>query len=149
MTPRRCRLDPVGEPYPPPPGEFMMLYAFGIGEVAISVSGYLPHRRTITHTIRMWERSSRALHDAAPGAVVGVRGPFGTDWELADAAGRDLVIVAGGVGLAPPASGGARGAGRPGALRQGHADRRRTARDDFLFCGELPSWLGATSSRCT
>lgn len=44
---------------------------------------------------------STALHDAPPGTVVGVRGPFGTSWDLGSAAGRDLVIVAGGVGLAP------------------------------------------------
>ena len=44
---------------------------------------------------------SRALHDAQPGTVIGMRGPFGTNWGLAEAAGRDLVIVAGGVGLAP------------------------------------------------
>ena len=85
---------------------------------------------------------SRALHDAQPGTVIGMRGPFGTNWGLAEAAGRDLVIVAGGVGLAPL---------RPvvlGAL----ADRDRygrvtliagaRSRDDFLFAEELQR-LGA------
>ena len=135
-------LEPVREPLPTPqPGEFMMLYAFGIGEVAISVSGEPGITDgTITHTIRSVGAVSRALHDAQPDTVIGVRGPFGTNWGLADAAGRDLVIVAGGVGLAPL---------RPvvlGAL----ADRDRygrvaliagaRSRDDFLFSEELQDW---------
>lgn len=86
----------------PQPGEFMMLYAFGVGEVAISISGYpTVTDGSITHTVRAVGAVSRALHDAQPGTVVGVRGPFGTTWGLAEAAGRDLVMVAGGVGLCP------------------------------------------------
>src|ERR1700739_4805908 len=97
-------LEPVGEPLlTPEPGEFMMLYAFGVGEVAISVSGDpTTIGGTITHTIRTVGAVSRALHDAQPGTVIGVRGPLGTSWGLADAVGRDLVIVAGGGGLVPP-----------------------------------------------
>ena len=80
----------------------MMMYAFGVGEIAISVSGVpTAADETIAHTIRSVGAVSRALHDAQPGTVIGMRGPFGTGWGLADAAGRDLVIVAGGVGLAP------------------------------------------------
>ena len=66
---------------PRKPGEFMMLYAFGVGEVAISVSGDpTVTDGSITHTIRAVGAVSRALHDAGPGTVVGVRGPFGTTW---------------------------------------------------------------------
>jgi NAD(P)H-flavin reductase len=135
-------LEPLREPLQAPrPGEFMMMYAFGVGEVAISVSGDpTVTDGTITHTIRSVGAVSRALHDAQPGTVIGMRGPFGTSWGLAEAAGRDLVIVAGGVGLAPL---------RPvvlGAL----ADRDRygrvaliagaRSRDDFLFGGEIADW---------
>src|SRR5690349_13200132 len=76
------QLEPVRDPLPTPlPGEFMMMYAFGIGEVAISVSGVPSEsERTITHTIRAVGAVSRALHDAQPGAVIGMRGPFGTNW---------------------------------------------------------------------
>src|SRR5262245_2470846 len=97
------RLTPVGEPLSGPlPGEFMMMYAFGIGEIAVSVSGVPTiDDDTISHTIRAVGAVSRALHDAQPGTVIGMRGPFGTNWNLFDALGRDLVIVAGGVGLAP------------------------------------------------
>ena len=121
------------------PGEFMMLYAFGVGEVAISTSG-INSDGTLTHTIRSVGAVSAALCAAEPGTTVGVRGPFGTSWGLADAAGRDLVIVAGGVGLAPL---------RPvvlGAL----AERERYGRviliagarqaRDFLYTAELASW---------
>ena len=99
---RHCNSKRWANRYPPAPGEFMMMYAFGIGEVAISVSGVPTGTdNTITHTIRAVGAVSRALHDAQAGNVIGMRGPFGTNWGLAEAAGRDLVIVAGGVGLAP------------------------------------------------
>lgn len=125
----------------PKPGEFNMLYAFGVGEVAISVSGD-PSRTddTITHTICSVGAVSAALCALEPGSAVGVRGPFGTSWGLDEAAGADLVVVAGGVGLAPL---------RPvvlGAL----ADRERygrvvliagaRGRQDFLYAAELAAW---------
>jgi NAD(P)H-flavin reductase len=136
------QLEPVREPLlAPRPGEFMMMYAFGIGEVAISVSGVPTGTdSTITHTIRSVGAVSRALHDAQQGSVIGMRGPFGTNWGLDGAVGRDLVIVAGGVGLAPL---------RPvvlGALADRDAYGRLTliagarSRDDFLFSEELQSW---------
>ncbi|MFF0634960.1 FAD/NAD(P)-binding protein [Nocardia sp. NPDC004151] len=83
-------------------GQFMMLYRFGVGEVAISVSGN-PCAAVdfLEHTIRAVGAVSAALHDAPVGAAIGVRGPFGTGWDLGSAIGRDLVIVGGGVGLAP------------------------------------------------
>lgn len=79
-----------------------MLYAFGIGEIPMSVSG-IPSTPdgAIGHTIRLVGAVSRALHDADVGTIVGVRGPFGTDWGLESCQGRDLVMVAGGCGLAP------------------------------------------------
>lgn len=135
-------LEPTGtELSTPRPGEFMMMYAFGVGEVAISVSGDPSLTDgTITHTIRSVGAVSAALCKAQPGTVLGMRGPFGTTWGLDAAVGRDLVIVAGGVGLAPL---------RPvvfGAL----ADRARygrvvliagaRSRDDFLYSAELAGW---------
>ncbi len=135
-------LEPVEHPLPAPqPGEFMMMYAFGVGEVAISVSG-VPTAAddTITHTVRAVGAVSRALHDAQPGAQIGLRGPFGTSWGVDSAVGRDLIIVAGGVGLAPL---------RPVVLAA-LADRDRfgrvtliagaRSREDFLFQGELDEW---------
>lgn len=83
-------------------GQFMMLYSFGVGEVAISISGDpAAPGPVLEHTIRAVGAVSAALHDTPVGGVIGVRGPFGTSWDLDSAAGRDLVVVAGGVGLAP------------------------------------------------
>ena len=87
------------------PGQFAMLTAFGVGEVPISVSGLgesLGGRaRRLEHTLRAVGAVSRALHAAQPGSLIGVRGPFGTSWDVPSAAGQDIVIVAGGIGLAP------------------------------------------------
>jgi len=135
-------LVPIGEALrTPQPGEFMMLYAFGVGEAAISISGDpTVADGSITHTIRAVGAVSRALHDAEPGTVVGVRGPFGTTWGLAEAAGRDLVMVAGGVGLCPL---------RPAVLGA-LAERSRygkvtlivgaRSRADFVFAAQLEKW---------
>jgi anaerobic sulfite reductase subunit B len=81
------------------PGQFAMLYAFGAGEAPISLSGAAGPE--LFHTIRAVGAVTRALCAAEPGALVGVRGPFGTAWPLAAAAGRDVVVVAGGIGLPP------------------------------------------------
>ena len=135
-------LRPAGQPLPPfLPGQFMMLAAPGVGEIAISVSGdpSAPDG-SLVHTVRAVGAVSTALHDAWPGSVLGVRGPYGTSWDIASAAGRDLVIVAGGVGLAPL---------RPvvlGALASRGAYSRVVliagAREpgEFLFRAELDAW---------
>jgi NAD(P)H-flavin reductase len=83
------------------PGQFNMLYLPGVGEVAISVSGDPAGARHLVHTIRDVGRVSGALTRLKPGARLGVRGPFGSIWPVAAAAGRDVVVVAGGLGLAP------------------------------------------------
>jgi NAD(P)H-flavin reductase len=83
------------------PGQFNMLYVFGVGEVPISISGDPARPETLVHTIRAVGAVTRALQKLRKGDVIGVRGPFGTAWPVAPAAGRDLVIVAGGIGLAP------------------------------------------------
>lgn len=82
-------------------GQFNMLYAFAVGEVAISISANPVGEGPIAHTVRNVGAVSRALCELQPGDSLGVRGPFGSDWGLETAAGRDLVIVAGGIGLAP------------------------------------------------
>jgi NAD(P)H-flavin reductase len=82
------------------PGQFAMLYAFGAGEAPISVSA-VADDGVVVHTIRAVGAVTRALCAAQAGEVVGVRGPFGTAWPLREADGADVVIVAGGIGLAP------------------------------------------------
>ena len=94
-------LDPLESPLPPgAPGQFNMLWAWGAGEVPISSSALHAGGRLV-HTIRDVGGVTHALCTAEPGSVLGVRGPFGRGWNLDAARGRDLVVVAGGIGLAP------------------------------------------------
>jgi NAD(P)H-flavin reductase len=82
-------------------GQFNMLYVFGVGEVPISMSGDPGRHGVLVHTTRQVGTVTRAMGSLRRGAAVGVRGPFGTPWPLDVALGRDLVLVAGGIGLAP------------------------------------------------
>ncbi len=94
-------LQPVGaglEPFAP--GQYAMLYAFGVGEIPVSVCRMAGDGR-LTHTVRAVGAVSLGLCDLPIGASVGVRGPFGTGWNLTAARGHDLLVVAGGIGLAP------------------------------------------------
>ncbi|MDH3606590.1 MAG: Ni/Fe hydrogenase subunit gamma, partial [Acidimicrobiia bacterium] len=94
-------LDPGPDGYPFVPGQFNMLYAFGVGEVAISISGDPTTPSTLIHTVRAVGAVTSALRDLEPGDSVGVRGPFGVGWPVDEAIGQDVVIIAGGIGLAP------------------------------------------------
>jgi NAD(P)H-flavin reductase len=91
-------LEPVGgEGLQVEPGQFTMLYAFGIGEVPISVSA--AQDGPLVHTVRAVGAVTEAICAAEPGALLGVRGPLGNPWPLGD--GGDAIVVAGGIGLAP------------------------------------------------
>ncbi|MEU8307324.1 FAD/NAD(P)-binding protein [Actinomadura sp. NPDC048955] len=139
-------LEPVGAPIPEPaPGQFTMMYAFGVGEAPISVSRTGPFDGTpasgvLEHTVRAVGAVTRAVCAARPGQVLGLRGPFGAGWGLDEARGHDLVVAGGGIGLAPL---------RPVVLRA-LADRDAFGRiavlvgartpGDLLFRGELDAW---------
>jgi NAD(P)H-flavin reductase len=90
---------PQGVPFRP--GQFSMLYLFGVGEVPISISGDAARPMTLVHTIRAVGGVTRPMQKLRPGAVLGVRGPFGTSWPVEEARGNDVLIIAGGIGLAP------------------------------------------------
>jgi NAD(P)H-flavin reductase len=123
-------LEPVeGEPLVCEPGQFTMLYAFGIGEVPISVSGDDGGR--LVHTVRAVGAVSEAICGSQRGSTLGVRGPFGNTWPVAEALGRDVVVVAGGIGLAPL---------RP-ALRHIVAHRSDYGRVALLYGGRTPGDL--------
>ena len=83
------------------PGQFNMLYAFGVGEVPISISGDPRRPAILVHTTREVGAVTRAMRKLKPGDSLGVRGPFGAGWPVIAARGADVVIVAGGIGLAP------------------------------------------------
>jgi NAD(P)H-flavin reductase len=133
-------VQPVGAPITTPlPGQFNMLCAFGVGEVPISISGIDTGDR-LRHTVRAVGAISQQLAAAEIGAVIGLRGPYGTDWGMESATGRDVLVVAGGIGLAPL---------RPvihELLRNRRQFRRVTvlvgARnpEEIIFRGEVASW---------
>jgi NAD(P)H-flavin reductase len=87
--------------HPFQPGQFSMLWAFGVGEVPVSISGDPADSSRLVYTIRAVGQASSALVNAQPAGSVGVRGPFGIGWPVDAARGRDVIIVAGGIGLAP------------------------------------------------
>lgn len=122
------------------PGQFNMLCAFGKGEVPISISAVRGER--ITHTVRSVGLVTEALTSMSPGATIGIRGPFGRGWPLDELRGKDVVVVAGGLGLAPL---------RP-AVHALLADRAEYGRlvllygartpVDLLFTSEVEKWRG-------
>jgi NAD(P)H-flavin reductase len=124
------------------PGQFTMLYVLGVGEVPISVSGDPGQGRLLQHTVRRVGAVTKALCDIEFGNEIGVRGPFGTSWPTRGAEGKDVLIIAGGIGLAPL---------RPAVLEiLGNRDRFGSlsvlygvrAPDDLLFEEDLHSWRG-------
>ena len=129
-----------GAPLAFEPGQFTMLHAFGVGEVPISISGDPSRPATLQHTIRDVGSVSHALATAEPGTMIGVRGPYGTGWEVTTGRGGDVVFVAGGIGLAPL---------RP-AILEVCAARHEYGRvlllygartpEDILYADDLRSW---------
>jgi len=135
-------IEPPGDEWGFLPGQYTMLYAFGIGEVPISISGDPDDSTKIVQTIRAVGAVTDALVALQPGDYIGVRGPFGTAWDTKAAEGRDVLIVAGGVGLAPL---------RPVVYDVlNHRDRFENvtlmygARSpaDLLFASEISEWRG-------
>jgi NAD(P)H-flavin reductase len=93
--------DSDAAPFRFEPGQFNMIWAFGLGEVPISISGHAGSKREVVHTIRAVGGVTQSLQKLKKDDVLAMRGPFGTPWPVASARGHDVVIVAGGIGLAP------------------------------------------------
>lgn len=91
----------VAEEYAFQAGQFNMLYLPGLGEIAISISGDPGSAGSVPHTIRQSGEVTRSLARMEVGSTIGLRGPFGTCWPMDECSGRDVVLVAGGIGLAP------------------------------------------------
>ncbi|HET6370868.1 MAG TPA: FAD/NAD(P)-binding protein [Nitrospiria bacterium] len=86
------------------PGQFNMLYAFGAGEVAISIVSDPNDPDLLDHTIRIVGNVTGVLERLGKGDVVGLRGPYGSSWPLLEAEGKDVIIITGGLGCAPVVS---------------------------------------------
>ncbi|EST36456.1 FAD/NAD(P)-binding protein [Streptomyces roseochromogenus] len=99
---RSIELVPVGGELPSfAPGQFAMIYAFGVGEIPLSASGLRGRHGGLVHTVRAVGAVSTALCRLRRGDTVGLSGPYGTGWDLRAAAGHDVLVIAGGIGLAP------------------------------------------------
>jgi NAD(P)H-flavin reductase len=83
------------------PGQFSMLWVFGVGELPISISGQPWQRDRLVYTVRSVGLATNALVSQKVSGGIGVRGPFGTGWPIEAARGHDVIVVAGGIGLAP------------------------------------------------
>lgn len=123
-------------------GQFNMLYVMGVGEVPISISGDPGDGGKLIHTTRAVGAVTTAMGNLKVGEALGVRGPYGNPWPVEAAFGSDLVIMAGGVGLAPL---------RP-AIYQALANRERFGKlvilygarspSEILYPKELEKWRG-------
>jgi NAD(P)H-flavin reductase len=83
------------------PGQFNMVYLYGVGEVAVSISSDPARRGTLDHTIHRVGTVTTALAQKKRGELLGLRGPFGSSWPVDAGRGKDVCIVTGGIGLAP------------------------------------------------
>ncbi|WP_299392808.1 FAD/NAD(P)-binding protein [Pelagibius sp.] len=90
-----------GAPLSFAPGQFTMLYVHGVGEIAVSISGNPGNGEALVQTVRSVGAVSKAVCGLAEGARLGVRGPLGVPWPVEQALGKHLMVVAGGLGLAP------------------------------------------------
>lgn len=142
-------LVPVeGERIPYEPGQFTMIYGFGAGEVPISISGDPGVAGTLVHTVRAVGPTTEMLCSLSVGDEVGIRGPYGRGWPGPERDRDDLVLVAGGLGLAPL---------RP-AIYRALAERERFQRlvllyggrepDQLLFRDELEEWADGEEIEC-
>lgn len=123
-------------------GQFNMLYLFGAGEAPISISGDPSIEGRLVHTTRAVGSITKAMKRMKTGGTVGIRGPFGNGWPIAKAEGCDVILIAGGIGIAPLRS----------ALYTLQTNRSRfgkiivlygaRAPEDILFRKELERWRG-------
>lgn len=125
------------------PGQFFMVSAMGSGEIPISVASGVGEE--ITLCIRKVGKVTAAIHALKEGDTLGIRGPYGNGFSLEHAKGKDVIIIAGGIGIAPL---------RP-LIREIGADRKSYGRlmvlygaktpGDMIFRDEMESWCRPAS----
>ena len=113
------------------PGQFVMLELPGCGEVAISLSGSNSNREFIELCIRKVGKVTGMIHRLNAGAMVGIRGPFGTHFPMQEMVGSNVLLIAGGLGIAPLRS----------SIYWVNEHRPDYARVDLLYGVRTPSQL--------
>lgn len=111
------------------PGQFNMLYLPGIGDIPISVSAISDDEKGLVHTVRAVGAVSKALCELGEGDWLGVRGPLGRGWPVDEATDADVIIIAGGLGLAPV---------RP-AIQSLVGNRDRTHKNVVMYGARTPA----------
>ncbi len=82
------------------PGQFMMIGIFGIGEAALSISK-MEEGKSFSTTIRNVGNVTNSIFSLTEGDILYVRGPYGAGWPMEEMKGKDILIIAGGIGLPP------------------------------------------------
>lgn len=128
------------------PGQFMMLSIFGAGESAISLSG-IGNNGSIITTIRNVGGVTNAILRLKDGGYIGMRGPYGNGWPLDEIKGKDVLLVAGGMGIAPLR--GVINHIRDNRKDFGHLEILYGARtpEDMIFTDEFEKWRRIKNSR--
>lgn len=86
------------------PGQFNMVYLHGVGEIPISIVSDPEDPQMLDHAIRVVGRVTQGLNKLKKGDQIGLRGPYGLGWPLAEAKGKDVLVITGGLGCAPVVS---------------------------------------------
>ncbi len=125
------------------PAQCAMIGVFGIGDAAISISSPTTTTDYHAYTIRRVGPISAALCDSPVGGLVTVRAPFGRPWPINELSGGRLLIVAGGLGIAP-----LRAAAYEAAARRSEFDRIAVVYgakqpDQLMFAPDLERWANA------
>lgn len=126
------------------PGQFAMAYAFGIGEVPLSVSAIHDGHRLV-HTVRAVGAVTEALCRLRAGDALGLRGPYGTGWNMGATDRPDILVVAGGIGLAPLRPVVHHVLGRPTHYGRLHVLIGARTPQDLLYREELEHWRRASA----
>ena len=129
------------------PGQFAFVSAFGIGEAPFGLISLAYRRDGIEFAIRRVGTVTEGLHQLEPGATVGIRGPYGNWFPMEDYKGKQMLIIGGGIGMAPM---------RPviNYILDHRADYgalviingARTPRD-LVFANEFETWSKAPNTR--
>ncbi|MDH5718335.1 MAG: FAD/NAD(P)-binding protein [Spirochaetia bacterium] len=83
------------------PGQFVMVEVPGFGEIPVSISGSTSRRGSVALCIRKVGKVTGILHKLKKGTMLGIRGPFGTHFPMKQMKGSNILLIAGGLGIAP------------------------------------------------